>query len=387
MQKQLLGQKRQSTHIILFLIGFLLSINTISKGFFSLLFVHVGFWMLEIVYISIFSYFILKIYITKHKKLAMYIMAYPILIIEIIFFFFPDTKHKCDIKYECNELTDKDTFEYIVIRFGAYFIPLLFILYEICTAMRDYSWVKSKYLMDIRSVPPYKILMYFGIIGSSLIVICYIIFTNVPCRSFGNVTLDTNNNYINIDSGEEINFLKEYCLLKRYNEKTNILNLYYDSFSSLIDDYKNMKSHFYTEIFVVIPLYLLASLINNFSYIFMIRYSDANNILISKNFYYFIKRIIVMIINIGDEKYITILKFFVFEIQEIISIISNMIYIEIIELRFCKLDYELKKNIKNRSDTEYSITSSSFEFGLKNYEEKNNNLLENSLETDSYVKY
>ena len=103
---------------------------------------------------------------------------------------------------------------------------------------------------------------------------------------------------------------KEYCLLKRYNEKTNILNLYYDSFSSLIDDYKNMKSHFYTEIFVVIPLYLLASLINNFSYIFMIRYSDANNILISKNFYYFIKRIIVMIINKGDEKYITIFKVF-----------------------------------------------------------------------------
>ena len=188
------------------------------------MFVRVGFWMLEIVYISIFSYFILKINITKHKKLAMYIMAYPILIIEIIFFFFPDTKHKCDIKYECNELTDKDTFEYIVIRFGAYFIPILFILYEICTAMRDYSWVKSKYLMDIRSVPPYKILMYFGIIGSSLIVICYFIFTNVPCRSFGNVTLDTNNNYINIDSGEEINLLKEYCLLKKNKEKTNILN-------------------------------------------------------------------------------------------------------------------------------------------------------------------
>ena len=90
--------------------------------------------------------------------------------------------------------------------------------------MRDYSWVKSKYLnylnikflnkitllkynlilIDIRSVPPYKILMYFGIIGSSLIVICYFIFTNVPCRSFGNVTLDTNNNYINILSFKKI---------------------------------------------------------------------------------------------------------------------------------------------------------------------------------------
>ena len=35
--------------------------------------------------------------------------------------------------------------------------------------------------------------------------------------------------------------------------------------------------------------------------------------------------------------------FFILELEELISIISNMIYIELLELKFCKLDYELKK--------------------------------------------
>ena len=36
--------------------------------------------------------------------------------------------------------------------------------------------------------------------------------------------------------------------------------------------------------------------------------------------------------------------FFILELEELISIISNMIYIEVLELKFCKLDYmNLKK--------------------------------------------
>ena len=38
------------------------------------------------------------------------------------------------------------------------------------------------------------------------------------------------------------------------------------------------------------------------------------------------------------------------ETEQLISIISNMIYIEILELRFCGLDYELKKNIARRGN-------------------------------------
>ena len=55
-----------------------------------------------------------------------------------------------------------------------------------------------------------------------------------------------------------------------------------------------------------------------------------------------------IIINKGDEQYITYFQFFLAEIEELVSIISNMIYIEVIELNFCGLDYEIKKNINKR---------------------------------------
>ena len=32
-----------------------------------------------------------------------------------------------------------------------------------------------------------------------------------------------------------------------------------------------------------------------------------------------------------------------------------MIYIELIELRFCNLDYDLRKNIKSRGEREFSL--------------------------------
>ena len=40
---------------------------------------------------------------------------------------------------------------------------------------------------------------------------------------------------------------------------------------------------------------------------------------------------------------------------EIVSLISIMIYLELIELNFCNLNHNLKKNIENRGIIEYNI--------------------------------
>lgn len=352
-QKKLLGKKRQPILLALFLTGFSLSLNVVIKTFFSLFYVHVGFWMLEVAYINIFSLLILQKKLTIHKKIAVFITTCPLLIIELFNFILPNTKHNCKIE-ECNELTDKSTLKYIEKRFGLWYIPLLFIIYEIITVMRDYSWVKSKYLMDIRSFAPFKILFSIGIIGSFLSIILYSIFTKFPCNYINNVTINEKNNYIKID-GEDFNFIHELCNLKYYNNNTQTLYLYYDSFSIFLNNYKEMNINDYYEIFIIIPLYFIACSINIFSHIMMISYSDPNNILISKNFYQFLKRIIVLILNKGDEKYLTIRSFIILEIQELIAIISNMIYIETIELRFLNLDYELKKSIKKRGEKEVEL--------------------------------
>ena len=65
--------------------------------------------------------------------------------------------------------------------------------------MRDYGWVKSKYLMDIRTVPFHKILIFIGLIGFLLIIILFPIVSFIPCNTFINVNI---NNYTYVENNE-----------------------------------------------------------------------------------------------------------------------------------------------------------------------------------------
>ena len=58
--------------------------------------------------------------------------------------------------------------------------------------MRDYSWVRLKYLMDVKSKPMFKVLLCIGIIGTIFILILLIISTNIPYRIMTNITIRNN---------------------------------------------------------------------------------------------------------------------------------------------------------------------------------------------------
>ena len=74
---------------------------------------------------------------------------------------------------------------------GIYFFCPLFI---IATILRDYSWIKSKYLMDIRGIYPSKLLMFTGVIGLIFISILLCFATLFPCNTIENVTSALVNN-------------------------------------------------------------------------------------------------------------------------------------------------------------------------------------------------
>ena len=145
-----------------------------------------------------------------------------------------------------------------------------------------------------------------------------------------------------------MSFDKEYCSLKDYDEKAKKLYLFYDSMKLISREYSNTNKENMLEIFLVIPLLFLFYFFNEVFLLMLVRYFDPNIIIIYKNFYYFVKRIIQIIINEGDEQYITFAKFFLKEFEELFGIIASMIYIEVLELKFCKLDYEIKKIISKR---------------------------------------
>ena len=106
----------------------------------------------------------------------------------------------------------------------------------------------------------------------------------------------------------------------------------------------------------------------------IIRFLDPNIILINSNIVYFIEEILFYfsIIQRKDE-YQTFIQFIFTELKQIFSLIGNMIYIELIELRFCKLDYDLRKNIKSRGDRESSLGPIYEEEEEENENEKDKN--------------
>ena len=338
-----INKKGESNTLNLIIIGVIFSLYVILETFIDLS--NLIFWPLELLFIAIINYWIFKHKIYIHKKVAIGIMV----LLNIIIFiesFFPSTKHKNSENK--TELTDKNIYEIAIIKYGAYSIPLYFLANELKHIQRDYCWIKSKYLMDIKYVQPYKIFLFIGSIGIIFIIIFFLIFSFVPCKTFNNI-IKMGNNYFSINKNETLKLYLEYCSLKDYDEKTKTLYLFYDSIKLVSKDYSNTDDNNMLEIFLLIPLLFIFCLICEISRLMLARYTDPNNILIYRYFYYFVRRLIPYIINKGDEQYITHTKFILYELEQIIAIISSLIYIESLELKFCGLDYELKKNIEIRS--------------------------------------
>ena len=170
--------------------------------------------------------------------------------------------------------------------------------------------------------------------------------TNYPCNIKENVK-KVNNIFIYIDTNEDVDFSREICGLIDYDDTTNKLTFYYDNFNIFFKDYANSDRKI-LEIFII-PVYFIINIIINFCYAMILKHIDPNAMLANVNFNYFIYRLATYIINGGNEEYLTLAEFILLELCEILAILAYMIYIELIELKFCKLDYHLKKKIEQRS--------------------------------------
>ena len=324
------------------LIGAIFSLYWIFEAFID--FSAISFWPLEIFYIGIISYLVFKHKIYIHKKVAIALMV-VVAIVNVIEYFIPMTEHKnLD---NTNELKDKNIFERAIIKYGAFSIPLYYLANELKHIQRDYCWIKSKYLMDVKSVEPYKIFLSIGSIGVILVIILISIFSFVPCKTFNNVNKKGNNYFYN-NTNDTLKLYLEYCSLSDYDENSKELRLFYDSIKLISRDYSNTDKDNMLEIFVLIPLLFLFLLVNKVSRLMLVRYTDPTNILVYRYFYYFMKRLIQFIINEGNEQYLTYTKFFITQLEELLGIFNSLIFNELLELKFCGLDYELKKNIDRR---------------------------------------
>ena len=337
LRSQLFGEKSNCfLYFDMILTGFIFVLNITLRTYLANLRFDAGFWTIEILFLMYLNIKILKQKIGNHQKVAIFILAGISFSLQIVNTILPKTDHDCKNNAACldENITDNNTYTF-------------------------------KYLMDVKSKPMFKVLLCIGIIGTIFILILLIISTNIPYRIMTNITI-RNNTFFDNNINQNVSFVKEVVGIIDYNETSKKLIFYYDNYNIFFRDYA--ESNRRTIEIVIIPIYIIINILINFSSVMILKYIDANAMLVNINVNYLISRMVTYIKNGASKKYLTVAEFVLLELCEILAILAYMIYIELIELKFCKLDYHLKKKIEERG-----ITDSKLFLDENDDEEKNEN--------------
>ena len=277
---------------------------------------YLGLWMLDlwifnIIFIPIFMKKYFNVIIYKHQLYSLVFNFVSNLILLIV---------ASSIKV--NNISDYDSLKE---RFGNYFyIALFYIVFLALAAILSLSQVLQKRLMDFAYISAFKIIFVIGIFCSFFTLISLIITTIVKCNEY---------------------------LIKNALCSVGDNNAYYfDSFitfgNNLKEQFNNHRSAFFIEIFLVYPLYSLACYSKFFFETLIVHHLDPNYVLISNTIYFSIRKIITLINDPKDSK--TYLKL----LGEIIALFGYFIYLEIIQLGCCGMNFNTRTSIRQRSKSE-----------------------------------
>jgi hypothetical protein len=254
--------------------------------------------------------------------------------------------------------------------------------------------------MDYKFVSPYKIIFFKGFLGMIISIVLVIISTYVPCEEnyiininiISKMNINSINN--NISNNNTNYFFNEYLSNKSTNNETNTSpqlfecadsydgNTYFDNLFSYYYNISNLedKKDKYLEIFFSIPVYCILHFLTTILLIFVNKLLSPIHCLIVDSLYRILHIPIQTLQNINVSNYSNYTEVFFYEfiiqpsstrilrvIAYLVSLIGYCLYLEIIELKFCKLNYNIRKNIRKRAKSDgrarekmsnYSLTSS-----------------------------
>jgi len=237
-----------------------------------------------------------------------------------------------------------------------YFIILAAFGYLIASILKSYSGIKFKSIINHNFISIDKIIILMGIFGLLLNIILLFISSLIPCGK---------DNYINNfcssiktdNSSEENNNSKGNSSYYFDNFLDYIANIKFDLFPK-DNSYRSRKPK---DIIIEIIFSFLMSVFGFYKMRFdlsIIKMLGVFHLLIPEVIYQFVIDIYIIIYkianNIIDKTQIT--QFIFIIISHLFALIGILIYLEIIELRFCKLDKNIKKNISLRADEDVEDT-------------------------------
>jgi hypothetical protein len=213
--------------------------------------------------------------------------------------------------------------------------------------------------MDLNYISPNKLLINYGLLGT--------LFYTAICTFTTFVKCDTS----------EYNNVYDYICHRKENDTSN--DKYFESFSFYFNTSDKVKD-IIIEILTVI-LGTMFSYCHKYFFMMTIKFLTPIHVMFIYPIFYFALKIIYLVkyfdnffgesVNDGSTHFFKE-KFFLDMSGDIFSIIGFLIYLEILQLSFCKLDYNVRNNIITRSkiDSQMFIIRDSID---SLYEEPNDN--------------
>jgi hypothetical protein len=282
-------------------------------------FYHLEFWTFDILFMLLFMHIYYPTNIYRHQTFSMIFIAVINTVLLIV-------ASVLNI-YE-NKSKKKNIYEYK----GEFVCFSVIIIYCNLSFLIYYARIHIKILTDIHYISPYKIIISIGIIGFVfeliILIISFILNSESKCH--------------------QIKYNNIYCYLNSSN--------YFSNYSTLNGEkYKYKIIH---EISVSF-LYLIFSFGGLICELLIIKFLNPNYVLMSDNMYFEIIKLNKFFYKeISDSNINTnlIIQFSIIQLAQLSEFIGCLIYLELIELRFCGLNKNLKRVISERSKedlTEY----------------------------------
>ena len=213
-------------------------------------------------------------------------------------------------------------------------IPIFMIIYILLTLIRFYSLCKIKWIFDYKFIPVRIFFIIYNFLGIIIILIPCLISSNVKCAD-----------------KTKINDINLICLIKIDND------YYFDSFSYYFKQLWRNDRNIGMNILYLF-LFLIQLLLNALRLLYsllIIRNLSPEYYLCSYGIYFFISRFFELINAIINDVVINTAIFNL--LADTVSLICILIYLELIELNFCNLNHNLKKNIENRCIDDYNVNN------------------------------
>ena len=276
------------------------------------------FWFFELIFVSLIYSRLFLSKILSHQKLG---MAISIIIGSLLKIF----------SISVTLISGSDKVFYNKYKWLISFVIIYFGL----IILRSYVNTQIKIFFDLKYISQRILLTSYGIAGVIILGLTGLFTSNVPCSEK----------------------LRNYVCNFDYEG-----NLYYDNFDNYYESGKNMLVRL-----IAIFLGIIAFFFEKYYSTLIIKLYSPIHVIFSFPIQYFLGKFFLLIFTaiffredlFPDKNKIP--KFLTDEFGDTFSIIGFLIYLEIIELHFCNLDYNLKNNIINRSNDEIKELASFIE--------------------------